>query len=90
VLTAASNIGSRSRDEFTAITEIGVNLAYRFAPCTQLRVGYSFLYWNDILSAGSGIDSTLGTAGGTTRPEFRFRHSDYWVQGINLGITREF
>lgn len=90
VLTAASNIGRQTRDEFTAITELGFNLSYRFAPCTELRIGYSFLYWNDILSAGSAIDPTIGTAGGTTRPQFEFKHSDYWVQGINLGLTREF
>jgi Putative beta barrel porin-7 (BBP7) len=90
VFTAESNIGRRSRNEFTAITEIGVNFAYRFAPCTQLTFGYSFLYWNDILSAASAIDTTTGTAGGTTRPQFTFRHSDYWVQGLNLGLTRQF
>jgi hypothetical protein len=89
VLTAWSNIGRQARDEFTAITELGYTLAYRFAPNTQLTVGYTLLYFNDILTAGSAIDSTIGTAGGTTRPEFRFRHSDFWVQGLNLGLTRE-
>lgn len=90
VLTAGSNIGRRSRDEFTAITEVGYTLAYRFAPCTQLTVGYSFIYFSDIVTAGSAIDPTIGTAGGTARPEFRFRHSDFWVQGINLGLTKQF
>jgi hypothetical protein len=88
--TGPSNIGRRGRDEFTAITEIGFNLAYRFAPCTQFRVGYTFIYINDVLTAAPAIDPARGSAGGTTRPEFRFRHDDYWVQGINLGLTREF
>ena len=90
VYTAASNIGRQSRNEFTAITEVGLNLAYRFAPCTQLRVGYSFLYVNDVLTAASAINPTIGTAGGNTQPQFTFKHSDYWLQGLNLGITREF
>ena len=72
------------------ITEVGVNFAYRFAPCTQLTFGYTLIYWNDILTAASAIDPTTGTAGGTTRPQFTFRHSDYWVQGLNLGLTRQF
>jgi hypothetical protein len=85
------NTGRSSRNEFTAITEFGANLAYRFAPCTQFTVGYSFLYWNDILTAAKGIDTQIGTnQDGTTRPQFDFRHSDFWVQGINLGLTREF
>jgi hypothetical protein len=90
VLTAGSNIGRQARDEFTAITELGYTLAYRFAPNTQLTVGYTLLYFNDILTAGSAIDPTVGTAGGNTRPQFTFHHSDFWVQGINLGLTREF
>jgi hypothetical protein len=90
VFTANSNIGRRSRDEFTAITEVGYTLAYRFAPCTQLSVGYTFIYFSDVVTAGSAIDPTVGTAGGNTRPQFTFRHGDYWVQGINLGLTREF
>jgi hypothetical protein len=88
--TAASNRGRFSRDEFTAITEIGFNLGYRFNPCTQINLGYTFIYWNDILTAGSAIDPRVGTSGGTTRPQFAFRHGDFWVQGLNLGLTREF
>jgi putative beta barrel porin BBP7 len=90
VFTRPSNIGRRARDEFTAITELGCNLGYRFSPCTQLTVGYTFIYWNDILQAGTGIDPRIGTSGGTTHPQFAFRHSDFWVQGLNLGLTREF
>ena len=90
IFTRPSNIGERSRDEFTAITELGFNLGYRFSPCTQLTVGYTFIYWNDILQAGTGIDTRIGTSGGATHPQFAFRHSDFWVQGLNLGLTREF
>src|SRR5262245_60013111 len=87
---ASSNIGQRSRDEFTAITEVGFNVAYRFAPCTQLTVGYTFIYFSDILQPGTGIDTTIGDNGTTTRPQFAFRHSDYWVQGLSLGLSKEF
>ena len=85
-----SNIGAHSRNEFTAITEVGFNIGYRFAPCTQLNFGYTFVYFSDVLSPGTGIDTTIGDDGDTTRPQFTFRHSDYWAQGISLGLTREF
>jgi hypothetical protein len=89
-LTAPSSIGQSSRNEFTAITEVGLNLGYRFAPCTQFLFGYSFLYINDIASAGSAIDTSIGTNAGVTRPQFGFRHSDFWAQGINLGVQQDF
>ena len=90
LLAAPSNVGRYSRDEFTAITELGFNLGYRFNCCTQLNIGYTFIYWNDILSSGTAIDSSIGDDNGTARPQFTFRHSDFWVQGISLGLTREF
>ena len=63
---------------------------YRFAPCTQLNIGYTFMYWNDILSAAKNIDTSVSTDSPVTRPVVPFRHSDFWVQGLNLGITKEF
>jgi hypothetical protein len=90
IFTRASNIGTHARNEFTAITEIGVNVGYRFAPCTTLNLGYTFMYWNDILSPANNIDTQVGTNGTVTRPQVLFRHSDFWVQGLNLGITKEF
>ncbi len=81
-----TNIGEFERNEFTAVTEVGLNFAYHVGPCTKLTVGYSFLYWNDVLRPGDQIDRTVGDG----RPDQRFDRSDYWVQGVNLGFTREF
>ncbi len=91
IFTRASNIGRHARNEFTAITEVGLNLGYRFAPCTQLNIGYTFMYFNDMLSPANNIDTGVGTAStGLVHPAVLFRHSDFWVQGLNLGITKEF
>jgi hypothetical protein len=90
IFTAASNIGEFTRDEFTAVTEVGLTFAYRFRPCTQLTVGYSFLYWSDALNPGHAIDTGVSPSGAADRPSFSFRHSDYWAQGINLGLQWQF
>jgi hypothetical protein len=90
LFTAASNLGRFSRNEFTAVTEAGLNLGYRFSPCTQFNVGYTFVYVNDILSPGKAFDTRIGTRNGITHPQFVFRHSDFWMQALNLGLTREF
>ena len=49
------------------------------------------MYFNDILSPANNIDTGVGTAStGLVHPAVLFRHSDFWVQGLNLGITKEF
>ncbi len=90
LFAADSNSGTFSRSEFTAVTEVGLRLGYRWNNCTQLSVGYTFIYWNDIANAPDAIDTSVGTTAGGDRPRFAFEHSDYWVQGINLGFVREF
>jgi hypothetical protein len=86
-----TNIGTFSRNQFTAITELGLTLGYKIAPCTQLTVGYTLLYWNDAVRPGTLIDPQIGsssTAG--NHPRFQFNRDDFWVQGINLGLSKEF
>ena len=90
IFAADSNIGTFDRTEFTAVTEVGVNLGYRVGNCTELTIGYTFLYWHDVQRVGNTIDTSIGTAGGTTRPQFEFNDAGFWVQGLSLGFVREF
>lgn len=90
IFTAASNIGTFERSEFTAVTEVGVTCSYRVGHCTELTLGYTFMYWNDVMRPGDAIDPRTGTAGGETHPQFEFNRSGYWVQGLNLGFTCKF
>jgi hypothetical protein len=91
LFTGDSNLGEFNRSEFTAVTEVGLKLAYKWGPCTRLSVGYSFIYWNDVLRPGDHIDPRVGESStGDVHPRFSFNHGDYWVQGINLGLVREF
>jgi hypothetical protein len=90
LFTANSNIGHHSRDEFTAIWELGLNLNYRFRPCTQLNIGYSMIYINDVLQPANNIDTNIGTGGGTAHPIALFNHGTFWIQGVNLGISQDF
>jgi hypothetical protein len=90
LFTAGSNTGHHERDEFTAIWELGLNLNYRFRPCTQLNIGYSLIYINDVLLPANNIDTSIGTTGSVTHPIALFNHSSYWIQGLNLGISQDF
>jgi hypothetical protein len=81
-----TNIGEFERDEFCAVTEVGVTLHYHVAPCTKLSIGYSFIHWSDVLRAGEQIDTVVGD----DRPRLTLDNGDFWVQGINFGLAREF
>jgi long-subunit fatty acid transport protein len=94
LFTADSNIGHHSRDEFTAIWELGLNLNYRFRPCTQLNIGYTLIFINDVLLPANNIDTNIGastaTTGAPTHPIALFNHSQFVIQGLNLGISQDF
>jgi hypothetical protein len=90
LFSAGSNIGHHARDEFTSIWETGLTLNYRFRPCTQLNIGYSLIYINDVLQSANNIDTNVGASGGTTRPIALFNHSAFCIQGVNLGISQDF
>ncbi|OWK43207.1 hypothetical protein FRUB_02806 [Fimbriiglobus ruber] len=69
-----------------------MNLGYQVTDHIRLIAGYSFLYLNSVARPGNQIDPVIDTqqippATGTgTRPAGGVRTSDFWVQGINLGM----
>jgi len=50
------------------------------------------LYWSNVVLAGNQIDRAVnlsqnpGPIVGEPRPAFAFQRSDYWVQGLNVGL----
>ncbi|MEI8375695.1 MAG: BBP7 family outer membrane beta-barrel protein [Planctomycetota bacterium] len=93
------NIGHYSKDNFTVVPELDLNLGFQFTNHTRLVVGYNALYWNKVVRAGEQIDRTVnGTllpnaaangippAGDLTRPRFTFQETGFWAQGINVGL----
>jgi hypothetical protein len=88
----ASNSGTFSRDETAFIPEASLTLGYLVTNHLELSVGYSFIYWSDVVLAGEQIDRVvdLTAAGGGpvgTRPAMDFRQTDFWVQGVNIGMN---
>jgi hypothetical protein len=83
----SSNIGTFSRNMFTFVPELNVNLIYDVNQSWRLIGGYSFIYWNNVVLAGNQIDPNVPVpfVVGSTSPEVKFQRSDFWVQGISLG-----
>lgn len=96
VLAEPSNIGSHERDRFSIVPEAGIDLAYQVTKHVRLSLGYSFLYWNNVIRPGSQPDFVVDVAQapqlapaaaptGQRRPAVFFRETDFWAQGISLG-----
>lgn len=89
------SLGRHERNKFAFAPELNLKLAYRFRPNVLLSVGYSFIYFDNVLLAGDHIDpvfdgSTLLTNGPHAQRPFEFRDSGLWVQGIDLGFVLDF
>ncbi|MBX3412861.1 MAG: BBP7 family outer membrane beta-barrel protein [Pirellulales bacterium] len=91
LLAMTSNIGSYSRNKFAFVPEARLNLSYLITPNWRVTVGYTFIYWSEVLRAGQLIDSTVNPTlifppvQGPQRPTFAWHDSDLWVQGLNFG-----
>jgi hypothetical protein len=101
VLALPSNSGHFSRDQFAVVPEIDFNIGYQVAPHVRAFLGYSFLYWSEVVRPGEQIDRVVnltqlpsnqgpGTLIGPARPAVLFKTSDFWAQGINIGLEFRF
>jgi hypothetical protein len=96
LLALQSNIGGYDRDKFAVVPELGLTLGYDFTPCLRATVGYTFLYWSRVVRPGQQIDLDVNpdlipppgfeSPVGPLRPAFVFRDTDFWAQGLNVGL----
>jgi hypothetical protein len=98
-----SNIGDRTRTEFGVVPEVALNLGFQITPQALIFVGYTFLYANDVARPGKQINRNLNTSQsvawtydtsatleGPAEPSSKFKSSDFWAQGINVGFNFRF
>lgn len=98
LLTQTTNIGDYQRKQFTMIPELGLTFSYRVTSCLYGTIGYTVVYYPNVVRAGDQIDRDVNPTlldpsvpfAGATRPRFQFAESDYWAQGINLGAELRF
>ncbi len=99
----STNIGEHSQTDFAVIPEVGLNLGYRITDRINVFAGYTFLYTNNVVRPGDQIDRSINPSQGATytglpdtqligaaRPAFSFKESDFWAQGVNMGIEYRF
>jgi hypothetical protein len=95
LLAQQSNIGAYERDDFAVIPELGLTLGYNITPCLRATFGYTFIYWSKVARPGDQIDlnvslPTFPPAPAGDRPEFSWATTDFWAQGLNVGLDYRF
>lgn len=96
-LALASNIGRHGGSDLSVVPELTATVGYQIAPCLRLLAGYNLLYWSRIERVGNQIDrhidlTQLPTSGATipgaigTSPVFFNTRTEFWAQGLNLGV----
>ncbi len=89
VLGQPSNAGRYSQSHFAALPEGGLKLGFQLTERTRFSVGYTVFYLSDAVRPGDQIDRVvdLDQSGGfAAGPLPLFARSDYWVQGVSLGM----
>lgn len=99
VFALPSNSGSFQREQFTLIPELGVTLGTHLTDWLDISVGYTVLYYPNVVRAGNVIPTDLNPGQfpppldpltGASRPVFRFIESDYLAHGFSLGAELRF
>jgi hypothetical protein len=96
LLAQPSNSGSWVSSQFSAVPELGLTAGYDLTPHLRATLGYTMIYWSDVARPGDQIDLNVSpptTAGGSQplqKPAFELHTSDFWAQGVNVGLDFRF
>lgn len=95
LLALDSNIGNYDRDAFSVIPEVGLTAGYLLTDRLRFTFGYTLLYWSRVVRPGDQIDFEVNPTllpfsaadpVPPARPQFVFRDTDFWGQGVNFGF----
>jgi hypothetical protein len=101
ILAQTTNIGQTTHSEFSVVPEIGLNIGYQVTDRLNLHMGYSFLYWSEVLRPGNQInpsvnvfivpsDPQFGLGTGPAQPSLSVHPSGFWAMGLNFGAEFRF
>jgi hypothetical protein len=96
-----TNLGRHFENKFSVVPELGVSVGFQLTDCARVSVGYSFLYWTNVVRPGNQLDRGLNTGGlplaeffgdplEPARPGVPFYQSNFWAQGVNFALEVKF
>ena len=101
VFALPTNIGRTTHSAFAVVPEGICKFGIKLGDSGRFFVGYNFLYLSDAVRPGDQVDRTLnptqiaalnpgGSLVGIDRPRGLFNRSDFWVQGLMLGLETRY
>jgi len=98
LLAMPSNNFRMTTSRATLLPEINAKMRYRINDHLKLSLGYNFLYWSRIFCPGDLMDPRVnltqlpefGPLRGTAFPTQSFARTDYFAQGLELGLQLEY
>jgi Putative beta barrel porin-7 (BBP7) len=88
-----SNEGTATRNTFAFIPQFDTKLGYHINSSVRFDVGYSFLFFSDVATAGNQIDTNIDVANilaTPIAPQRRLVSDNMFLHGVNLGLTFKF
>lgn len=98
LLALPSNSGRETAERVTLVPEVGLKSRLALAPWCSVTLGYSLIYWNKVLCPGDQMDGQVnitqlpfqGPFTGAALPKPLFVHTDYFTQGLDVGLQVRF
>ena len=97
LLAQPTNIGRYEQNSFATVSELGLTLRRTFQCGLEATFGYRLVHWSEVARAGDQVDLGVnvsqlppGPLVGESRPAFAFDTTDFWAQGLSVGLNYGF
>jgi hypothetical protein len=96
LLALPTNSGTHSWSRPVFVPEVNLNLHLQLTQRLDFSIGYSFVYFTNVLLAGDQVDRRLnlsqqsGALTGQAFPLPQRNETDFWYQGLNFGLNGTF
>jgi hypothetical protein len=97
-----TNSGGHDRNILTVVPEGNLTFAVEITSQVKLTLGYNIIYVSDVARPGNLIDRSINRTllpssqtfnpaiPGPAKPGFTWSGTDFWAQGINVGLSLRF
>jgi hypothetical protein len=98
LLALSSNSGRHHHGDFSVVPEFDATASYAICRHASLVAGYQFIYWSRVIRPGDQIDRGIDVSqipnfpipgvapSGVARPTVPLRQTDFWAQGLTVGL----
>lgn len=89
LLTGPGNMGTHDHPTFSFVDELGVRMGWQICDYVQAFVGYTLILATDVIRPPELVDIAVNpsvSTGGPVRPALVTHDSNFWAQGLNVGL----